>query len=145
MDDNQKRWGINTHTFVLIFDKSMIPKEVKIGYCLKKIEQYILAALRCFKWSKYRHHKEICGRHLTCGRCGQKDPDHMEKDYPQKTKCSVKRTILYFWELAICTKNLKIILDLEYFHCKQTRDFHLDEILFLKTFFIKNAWICNFT
>ena len=26
----------------------MIPKEVKIGYCLKKVKQYIPTLLRCF-------------------------------------------------------------------------------------------------
>ena len=33
---------IQTYTYVLTFNKSVIPKEVKIGYCLKRVEQYIL-------------------------------------------------------------------------------------------------------
>ena len=28
-----------THMYILIFDKSIIPKEVKFGYCLKSVEQ----------------------------------------------------------------------------------------------------------
>ena len=29
------------HTYILTFYKSVIPKEVKIGYCLKRVEQNI--------------------------------------------------------------------------------------------------------
>ena len=39
---------------------------VKIGYCLDRVEQYILALLGCFKCQKYGHHRETCrGRQPT--------------------------------------------------------------------------------
>ena len=37
-----------TSTYILIFKQPKIPKEVKIEYLLKKVEQYIPAPLRCF-------------------------------------------------------------------------------------------------
>ena len=36
-------------TYILTFNQPHIPKEVKIGYCLEKVEQYVPVPLRCFK------------------------------------------------------------------------------------------------
>ena len=39
------REKIHTHTYILTFNQLKIPKEVKTGYCLERVEQYILAPL----------------------------------------------------------------------------------------------------
>ena len=39
--DNHEN-GRNTNSLILTFNKSIIPKEIKIGYYLKKVEHYIL-------------------------------------------------------------------------------------------------------
>ena len=56
--DHELQKEIEIHTFIQTFNKLVIPK-VKIGWwCLKRVEQYIPAPLRCFKCNKYRHHKK---------------------------------------------------------------------------------------
>ena len=60
---------------ILTFEKPSIPKEIRIGYTIERVELYIPAPLRCFKCQKFGHHKEICrGRRV----CDELDPDHME-------------------------------------------------------------------
>ena len=51
---------IQTHTYILTFEKPSIPKEIRIGYIIERVEQYIPAPLRCFKCQKFGHRKEIC-------------------------------------------------------------------------------------
>ena len=51
---------IQTNTYILTFNKSRTPKEVKIGYCLERVELYVIAPLRCFKCQKYGHNREVC-------------------------------------------------------------------------------------
>ena len=46
-----------TYTYILASNKLKIPKEAKLWYCLKKVEQYIPAPLKCFKCQKYGYHK----------------------------------------------------------------------------------------
>ena len=62
----------NTNMHILIFKKFIILKEGKIGYCLKKVDQYIPAPLWCFKCQKYKHHKGSCRWCSTCEKCGLK-------------------------------------------------------------------------
>ena len=50
---------IQTHTYILTFEKPSIPKEIRIGYSIERVEQYIQAPLRCFKCQKFGHNKEI--------------------------------------------------------------------------------------
>ena len=77
------RWNdeiIQTHTYILTFEKPSIPKEIRIGYTIERVEQYLPASLRCFKCQKFEHHKEICRGRQVCGKCGKHDPDHMENE-----------------------------------------------------------------
>ena len=57
----------------LTFNQLHIHKEVKIGYCLQGVEQYVPAPLRCFKFQKCGHHREACRGRQTCAKCGEKD------------------------------------------------------------------------
>ena len=52
---------IETNTYIMTFNQPHIPKEVKIGYCVEMVEQYVPAPQRCFKCQKYGHHREACG------------------------------------------------------------------------------------
>ena len=49
---------IQTNAYILTFNQPLKSKEVKIGYCLDRVEQYVPAPLRCFKCQKYGHHRE---------------------------------------------------------------------------------------
>ena len=71
---------IQTNTYIQAFNKPRTPIEVKIGYCLERVEQYVPAPLRCFKCQKYGHHRKACWGRQTYAKCGEKDPNHVEKD-----------------------------------------------------------------
>ena len=71
---------IQTNTYILTFNKPWTSIEVKIGYCLERVEQYFPALLRCFKCQKFGHHREACRGWQTCAKCGEKDLDHTEED-----------------------------------------------------------------
>ena len=79
---------IQTNTYILTFNKPQTPKEVKIGYCLERVEQYVPASLRCFKCQKFGHHRETCRGRQTCSKCGEKDPDHAEEDCLKEIRCA---------------------------------------------------------
>ena len=78
---------IQTHTYILTFEKPSIPKEIRIGYTIERVEQYIPAPLQCFKCQKFGHHKEICRGYQVCGKCGECDPDQMEHEC-KSIKCA---------------------------------------------------------
>ena len=66
---------IQTNTYILTLNHPRTPKEVKIGYFLERIEQYIPAPLRCFKCQKYGHY-----RTTDMFQMRWKGPDHVEKN-----------------------------------------------------------------
>ena len=100
---------IQTHTYILISNKATIPKEMKIGYCLEKTEQYIPAHLRCYRCKKKKKIMDITCRAV-------KDVWHVEgvtrKVQTARGKIvltkpnaqTAKRTILPIQELKIYTK-----------------------------------------
>ena len=71
---------IHTHTYVLTFDKPEMPKEIRIGYMIERVEQFIPAPLQCFRCQKFGHHKDICTGCQVCGKCGERDPNHTESE-----------------------------------------------------------------
>ena len=83
---------IQTHTYILTFEKPSIPKEIRIGYTIERVEQYIQAPLRCFKCQKFGHYKEICRGRQVCDKCGEHDPDHMENEC-KNIKCAKRNTL----------------------------------------------------
>ena len=90
-----KRGGeeMQKHTYILILNKALISKEIRIRYNLEKVEQYIPKSFRYFKCQKYRHHKENLQGYLTFEKYGQKCLDHMEEDCSNET---AKRITLNF-------------------------------------------------
>ena len=79
---------IQTNTDIMTFNKPRALNEVKIGYCLERVEQYVPAPLRCFKWKKYGHHREACRGRQTCAKCGEKDPDNVVEDCLKEIICA---------------------------------------------------------
>ena len=72
---------------MLIFNKSIIPKEGKSGYSLERVEKEIPTPSKCLKFHKYGHDMRCCSERRTCGRWGLRDPDHTEEDCPTEIKC----------------------------------------------------------
>lgn len=62
-----------TNIYIMTFNTPTTPKELKIGYNIEKIEQYIPNPLKCFKCQRYGHHQDRCTRLPVCGRCGEQD------------------------------------------------------------------------
>jgi len=57
-------------TVILTFARSTLPKEIKAGYLIVKVDPYIPNPLRCFQCNRFGHPKDRCKRNATCGRCG---------------------------------------------------------------------------
>ena len=91
-----KREGriIETNTYILTFNSPTIPKEIKIGYNINKVELFIPNPLRCYKCQKFGHHEDQCRNLSVCGRCGEKNPNHY-------TNTCEKRTIVQTAETDI--------------------------------------------
>ena len=77
-----------TNTYILTFNKPRTSKEVKTGYCLERVQQYVPAPLRCFKCHKFGHHREACRGRQTCAKCFEKNPDHAEEDCLKEIRCA---------------------------------------------------------
>lgn len=67
---------IANHTYILTFEKPIIPKEIRISYTIERVKQFIPAPLQCFKCQKFGHHKDRGCQ--VCGKCGERDPNHTE-------------------------------------------------------------------
>ena len=53
-NDNHNNYeGIKTLAYILTYTKFIIPEEMKIGYCREKVENFIPASVRYFKYQKY--------------------------------------------------------------------------------------------
>ena len=76
---------IKTNTYILTFAKPKMLKEIKIGYANVKVEPHIPNPLRCYRCQKY---EELCRDKTTCGKCGQKDPDHPTNECNNSFKCA---------------------------------------------------------
>lgn len=79
--------NIQTNTYILTFDTPTIPKELKIGYLIEKVEQYIPTPLRCHKCHKYGHHQDVCRGMKICGKCSERGPIHTEDECQNDEKC----------------------------------------------------------
>ena len=62
---------INTNTYILTFNKSSLPKELKVGYNLIKVNPYIPNPLRCYNCQKCGHHETKCLKSPVCKKCGE--------------------------------------------------------------------------
>ena len=70
---------METKIYILTLSYSLIPREVKIGFCLLKVQKYIAILLKCQKYGHHREREVYRGRG-TCSQFGEKDQDHTEKE-----------------------------------------------------------------
>ena len=69
----------DTNTFVLTFGVPELPKTVKVGFEIIKVDVYVPNPLRCFKCQQFGHHSDNCRRQEVCARCGQ--PGHSDDSF----------------------------------------------------------------
>lgn len=67
---------INTNTYILTFNKPILPKEIKIGYSIAKVEPYTPNPRRCHNCQKFGHLQNSCNRTSVCRRCGETETEH---------------------------------------------------------------------
>ena len=79
---------IHTNTYIMTFELPIIPRKMKIGYTMERVEQFIPNPLRCYKCLKYGHHEGKCNGKSVCGKCGQKDPDHSIEECKNTQRCA---------------------------------------------------------
>ena len=79
---------IPTNTLVLTFSNPNLPKTIKIGYLVVKVNVYIPNPLRCYKCQKFGHHESRCKSDIErCEKCGDNADFHNEKYCPGPLKC----------------------------------------------------------
>ena len=79
---------INTNTYIFTFNKSQLPKEIKVGYNIIKINPYIPNPLRCYNCQKFGHHETKCVKSAVCKKCGESGSDHVELTCSNPIKCA---------------------------------------------------------
>ena len=79
---------IETNTFILNFNSPSIPKQLKIGYNIEKVEQYIPNPLRCLKCQRFGHHENQCRNQTVCGKCGERNPEHDSRNCVKNAQCA---------------------------------------------------------
>lgn len=62
-----------THTYILTFQSSSLPSDIKVGYLKVPVDAYIPNPMRCFKCQQFGHHRDNCRSSDTCSKCGEKD------------------------------------------------------------------------
>ena len=78
---------ISTDTYILTFGKPQIPKELKVGYNLIKVNPYIPNPLRCYNCQMFGHHEQKCLKSPVCKKCGESGSDHIELSCHNTPKC----------------------------------------------------------
>ena len=77
---------IETHTYVLTFNKLHLPKIIHVGYEIVRVEKYIPPALQCRHCLLYGHTETTCRRQAPrCARCGAND--ELNDCHQESIKC----------------------------------------------------------
>ena len=79
---------ISTDTYILTFGKPQIPKELKVGYSIIKVNPYIPNPLRCYNCQKFGHHEQKCLKSAVCKKCGESGSDHIELSCNNPPNCA---------------------------------------------------------
>ena len=79
---------IPTNTIVLTFSNPTLPKTIRVGYLVVKVNVYIPNPLRCFDCQKFGHHETKCKSPIMrCGKCGVDADFHNEQSCTGPLKC----------------------------------------------------------
>ena len=76
---------IPTNTFVITFNKPVLPKSVKAAYLHIPVEPFIPNPLRCFNCQKFGHGKSSCNHNAVCACCGVEG--HSDTDCHEQPHC----------------------------------------------------------
>ena len=80
---------VPTNCYIVTFERTTLPDEVKIGYMNCKVYLYIPNPRQCFKCTKFGHGKNTCTHDPVCAKCAQAGPGHPEfKDCTNAPKCA---------------------------------------------------------
>ena len=72
-----------THSVILTFNSTDLPREVKVGYLSVKVRPYVPAPMRCFRCLRFGHTRDSCRNRPTCGKCAA--TDHTSDDCSAET------------------------------------------------------------
>jgi hypothetical protein len=75
---------ILTNTFILKFNVSTLPVNIKAGFMSIPVEPFVPNPLRCFNCQRFGHHKDKCKKSQVCARCGQEDHDFSDCGNPKQ-------------------------------------------------------------
>ena len=84
---NRNQETVNTNTYIFTFNTPHVPKELKVGYNLIKVNPYIPNPLRCYNCQKFGHHESKCLKPTVCKKCGESGSDHIELSCNNPIKC----------------------------------------------------------
>jgi len=110
----------------LQFTTADLPSEVKVGYMLFRVKQYIPRPLRCFKCNRYGHVANHCRGKLRCSICSGEHKYSESTLLPQNVPTAVAVTL----RMKICPRyqretdifKLKTVANLSYADaCKELR------------------------
>lgn len=76
---------IKTNTYIITFNKPLLPERIQIGYLSVPVDLYIPNPLRCFNCQKYGHGFNSCKNKHICCNCGEEGHDKGSCEKP--TKC----------------------------------------------------------
>ena len=80
---------IPTSLFIITFDKTTLPNEVRVGYLNCKVRVYIPNPRICFKCQKFGHGQNTCSHDPVCSKCNHVGPDHPKfQDCTNDLKCA---------------------------------------------------------
>ena len=84
---------IQTNAYILTFNTPKVPKELKIGYTIVKVETYIPNSLRCYNRQEFGPGKDRCTRTPVCVRSSKSNANHTNgKQDPHCPNCRKKHT-----------------------------------------------------
>jgi hypothetical protein len=73
---------ILTNTFILKFNVSSLPANIKAGFLNIPVMPFVPNPLRCYNCQRFGHHKDKCNKKQVCARCGQEDHDFLSCGNP---------------------------------------------------------------
>ena len=79
---------IPTNTYIMTFDKPVVPSKLKIGYQVVNVDVYVPNPLRCYNCQMFGHHEDRCTKQSVCKRCGQRGSDHDQQACNEDPKCA---------------------------------------------------------
>ena len=82
---------VPTNTYLITFSCASLPREIKAGYNIIKVDIFIPNPLRCYKCQTYGHGASKCTRKPICHRCGSDGHEGSEcKEAPCCVNCKGK-------------------------------------------------------